>query len=99
MTRAADADAKSVDEERRILWRLVDAMPPARQRYARFYIVSRWDVVHANRALHQLRFGNTRQALHIQQAMGAAHFGVGVLLWLLTANNRFYCPEARFVYH
>jgi len=98
MTRAADADATSVGEERRILRRLVDAMPPARQRYARFYILSRWDVVHANRALHELGLGNIRQALRIQEAMGVGHFGVGILLWLLTANNRLYRPDARFVY-
>jgi glycosyltransferase involved in cell wall biosynthesis len=98
MTRAADSDAKSVGEERRILRRLVDAMPPASQRYARFYILSRWDVLHVNRALHLLAVGKIKQALHIQRAMGAGHFGVGILLWLLTANNRLYRPEAHFVY-
>jgi glycosyltransferase involved in cell wall biosynthesis len=98
MTKAADSDAKSVGEERRILWRLVDAMPLARQRYARFYILSRWDVLHANRALHLVGLGKIKQALHIQQAMGLGHFGVGLLFWLLTANNRLYRPDARFVY-
>jgi glycosyltransferase involved in cell wall biosynthesis len=98
MTRAADSDAKSVGEERQILRRLVDRMPLGRKRYARFYILSRWDVLHANRALRLLGRGKIRQALHIQQAMGAGHFGVGSLLWLLTANNRLYRPDARFVY-
>jgi hypothetical protein len=98
MTRAADSDAKSVGEERRVLQRLVEAMPLARRRYARYYILSRWDVLHTNRALHLLRLGKLRQARHIQHAMGAGHFGVGILLWLLTANNRFYRPDARFVY-
>jgi glycosyltransferase involved in cell wall biosynthesis len=98
MTRAADADAKSVDEERRILRRLVVGMPLARQRYARFYILSRWDVLHAHRALRLLGVGKIRQALRIQHTMGAGHFGVGILVWLLTANNRLYRPDARFVY-
>jgi glycosyltransferase involved in cell wall biosynthesis len=99
MTRAADSDAKSVGEERRILRRLVDAMPLARQQYARFYMLSRWDVLYANRALRLLRLGKVRQALRIQQAMGARHFGVGILLWLATANNRVYRPDARIVHH
>ena len=96
MTRAAESDAISVGEERRILRRLVDAMP--RQRYARFYILLRWDVLHANRALRLLGLGKIRHALQIQQAMGAGHFGVGIAFWLLTANNRLYRPDARFVY-
>jgi len=98
MTRAADSDAKSVGEERRILRRLVDAMPLACRRYARFYILSRWDVLHTNRALRLLGAGQIRQALHIHRAMGAGHFGAGLLLWLLTANNHFYRPGAHLVY-
>ena len=47
MTRAADSDAKSVGEERRVMRRLVEARPPALQRYARFYILTRWNVLPA----------------------------------------------------
>jgi glycosyltransferase involved in cell wall biosynthesis len=85
-----------VSENRRIRAAILPRLPAEIHSWACFYVKFRQNVFDTHYALRCLSTGRFKDFSDIVRAMGG-DFGLGLLGWLLTANNRLCRPRPRFV--
>ena len=92
---ASGAGVCFVRENRRIRARLLPLMPLSIRRNAARFVYLRPNVLDTNQFLSYLRHGHPKHALELLRVMGS-DLPLGLLLWLLTLNNRLYRPKPRY---
>ncbi|MGQ9867074.1 MAG: glycosyltransferase [Pseudanabaenaceae cyanobacterium] len=98
LSRSAGANLRCLQENQRIRALLAPHLPAGLWPHAQTYLRQRHHVlaVHSSLRLHLLR-GDWAGFWAIVQTLGHSEFAIGLLFWLLSANNRLWRPQPRFL--
>lgn len=97
LSRAPGSETAYILESRMIQATLRGMLPHEIQAYAKFYFMLRQNVHHSHLAIRRALEGRLREVAEIVSVMGPRDLGVGVLFWLVTANNHLFQPCPRYV--
>jgi hypothetical protein len=96
LSRSHRAGVIFVDENRRIRKRLLNLFPAQLRPYARRYVLIRHNVLDTHELITSLVHRRFRDARDLIRVLGVRDLLAGIIAWLLTVDNRLYCPKPDF---